>query len=511
MSSLAFPREAAPGRAPRRSVAAWIAEHPTEALISVPIAVLAFLTLVQLPKEFNVDSWLALVTGRLVWQQGVPHHEILTAMSLGHGWVDQQWLAQLVMYAIYRIGGIGLMGLVNGVLITSSVVIATVTARRLGAARLPMLVCLAACLAMVMPSREIRTQGFALPLFALLAYLLVIDGRRPSRRVFWCLPILVLWANLHGTATLGAGLVVLRGLVSLWEDRSGLRSERASWLRPLALILGAVAAILITPYGLGIVGYYHDTMVSSTLRQAVTEWRPVTSVPATAVALFAMTGLALWSFGRSAERTTTWEKLALLILAVGAISVVRNAVFFALLALMIVPVSLSWGDRAKEGASDRRRAWINGTLAFCGVVAVVFAAASTLLRPASGVEYSEQRPGVLTAVETAVRTHPGIRVMADEALDDWLLWRDPGLSGRVGNDVRFEILSDTQIRSLQAFFQMVGPDWKAAARGYRLLALYRKDEPAAFAALRRERGARTLYYDGQREVILRSPAQTRSG
>jgi hypothetical protein len=511
MSSLAFPREVAPGRAPRRSLAAWIAEHPSEVLISVPIAVLAFVTLVQLPKEFNVDSWLALVTGRLVWQNGVPHHEILTTMSLGHGWVDQQWLAQLAMYATYRVGGIGLMGLVNGVLIVSAVVIATVTARRHGATRLPMMICLAVCVVMVMPSREIRTQGFALPLFALVAYLLVSDNRHPSRRVFWCLPILVLWSNLHGTVTMGAGLVVLHGLISLWESRGQLRVSRSAWLRPLALIVGAVAAILVTPYGLAIVGYYHETMVSSTLREAVTEWRPVTSAPVTAAALFAMTGLALWSFGRSPARTTTWEKLAPLILAVSAIGVVRNAVFFAVLALMIVPVSVRWGERTSEGVTDRGRTRINGALAACGVVAVVFAAASTLVRPASGIEYSEQRPGVLRSVETAVRTHPGIRVMSDEAFDDWLLWRDPGLYGRVANDVRFEILSDSQIRSLQAFFQMVGPGWRAAARGYRLLALYRKDEPAAFAALRHETGARVLYYDGQREVILRSPAQARNG
>ena len=67
------------------------------------------------------------------------------------------------------------------------------------------------CLTVMMPSREIRTQAFAVPLFALLIYLLARDSREPSRRVFWCLPLLVLWANLHGTVTLGAMLVALHG------------------------------------------------------------------------------------------------------------------------------------------------------------------------------------------------------------------------------------------------------------------------------------------------------------
>ena len=38
----------------------------------------------KLPARFNVDSWLALVTGREIWQNGLPHHETLTALSHGH-------------------------------------------------------------------------------------------------------------------------------------------------------------------------------------------------------------------------------------------------------------------------------------------------------------------------------------------------------------------------------------------------------------------------------------------
>ncbi len=146
---------------------------------------------------------------------------------------------------------------------------------------------------MIAPSREVRTQSFIVPLFVALVYLLSKDSRRPSNQVFWVLPILVLWANLHGTVTLGAGLVGLHALVILFQRRGALLHGLRAWGRPLALIAGAAAAILLTPYGLSMIGYYRSTMVSSTLRHAVTEWQPVTSAPLTAAALVVVAGLAV--------------------------------------------------------------------------------------------------------------------------------------------------------------------------------------------------------------------------
>jgi hypothetical protein len=506
MSSLAFPREAA-RRAARGGLRALIADRAPAIVLAIPIAMLAVVALVQLPKEFNVDSWLALVTGRVVWETGIPHHETLTVMSHGLPWLDQQWLSQLASYAIYLVGGFALLGLINCALLVSGVVIATVATRRFGAPFRSTLVILPACVAMVMPSREVRTQAFAVPLFALVAYLLAQDSRRPSRRVFWCLPILVLWANLHGTVTLGAMLVGLYGLTCLWEERARLRHGFAAWKRPLALIVGSAVSILITPYGSAIIGYYRSTMVSSTLRHAVTEWQPITSVPAMAVAVLVIGSVAIWSFGRNPAKTTTWEKVALLVLAASAVSVVRNTLFFGLFAMMVVPVSLGWGEASVERRADTRRVLINGTIGILALAAVVVAVLATFVRPPSAIEYSYQRPKVLAAVERVTNANPSIRVMADERFDDWLLWRDPALTGRLANDVRFEMLTSAQIQSLQSLFLQLGPHWKRAARGYRLLVLDKKDDPDAFVAFRHEPGSRVLYNDGERLVILRSARQ----
>jgi hypothetical protein len=485
-----------------------LAEHGYGIALGAPIALLAAVLLIELSGAFGVDSWLALASGRYVWASGLPHQETLTVLAHGAPWIDQQWLSQLASYGLYAFGGLGLLGLVNVALLTSGVAAAMFAARRFGARFLSTVIVLPLCLAMVAPAREVRTQTFIVPLFAAVVYLLARDSRRPSARVYWCLPLLVLWANLHGTVTIGAGLVALYGLVVLFERRRIAGRSLRAWWRPMILVVGSAVALTATPYGLSIFDYYRTTLVSGTLRRAVSEWQPVTSVPLTTAALLAIVALGVIACIRGRHRTTLWEKLAFVVLAAGAVSVIRNALFFGLFALMIVPVALGWGSRAESrGTAASRGVLISALLVVVASVAVVGAAAATLVRPASGLEYGFQRPGVLEAVAGVTRADPTLRVMADQRFTDWLLWRDPGLAGRLAFDVRFELYSGVQLNRLESLFGRSGAQWKSAARGYRVLVLSQSDDPRAFAFFGHEVGARVLYNDGQRLVLLRSAAE----
>jgi hypothetical protein len=473
-------------------------------LLGVVMLALAAALLAFLPHEFNVDSWLALVTGREVWQTGLPHHEVLTSLSSGIPWIDQQWLSQLATYGLYLLGGLGLVGLASMALIVFGVGGAVVGARRLGAPPRSVLLILPLCLWLMGPSHEVRTQVFAMPLFVGLAYLLSSDSRAPSRRVYWCLPILVVWANLHGTVTLGAVLVALRGTTVAWERRAVLRGSLRQWRRPSALTLGAPLCLLATPYGLSIFSYYRTMFFGSTVMHSVPEWQPITSEVLLAIPFLLTAAIVVWSFARNSSRSTLWEKLALVALGAGSISVVRNLLFFALLVLLVLPVALGQGDRAKARPATRGRAPINALLFAAAVGAVLIGAVAALARPASTIESSYQRPGVLTAVETATRAHPSARVLTDFRFADWLLWRDPALSGRIANDVRFELLTPSQMSNLRAVYSTTGKNWKRGARGYRLIVLDSRYDPNAVLAFRAEPGSRVLYNDGERIVILRS-------
>jgi hypothetical protein len=476
-------------------------------LVAIAVVTLAAVLLANLPSAFDVDSWLALVAGRDLWQNGLPHHETLTVLAHGSAWIDQQWLSQLGSYGLFRVGGLALWGVTNVGLIVLAVTGAIVGARRLGGHPKAVMAVLPLCLFMIVPSRQVRTQEFAMPLFVALVYLLATDSRKPSRRVYWCLPILVLWANLHGTVTVGALLVALRGVTVAWERRETLTSSLRQWRRPLVLALGGPLCLLLTPYGFGILGYYRTMLLGSALRHTVTEWQPVTSSPGTAAVFFLAAAIAVWSFGRFASRTTMWERIALLVLVAGSILVIRNILFFGLFALMVMPVSLAIGNRTQgvvRPGADRWRGRINALLAFAAVATVLIALTATLGRPAATLELGYQRPAMLAAVQRATLADPSLKVLAEDRFADWLLWRDPALSGRIANDVRFELLSASQLTRLNAVFGVIGPNWKQGAQGYRVIVMDKQYVANAAQAFLHEAGSRVLYDDGVRLVILRN-------
>src|SRR5205085_2842874 len=100
-------------------------------------------------------------------------------------------------------------------------------------------------------------------------WLLLDDARRPSRRVFWTLPLLVLWANVHGSVLLGAGLVALAGLVRLAQ-------ARRPTARGLALTFLPWACMLASPYAAHLPAYYKKVLVGGDFSHLVTEWVPTT-------------------------------------------------------------------------------------------------------------------------------------------------------------------------------------------------------------------------------------------
>jgi hypothetical protein len=504
MSSYAYADDGVALRTSPRPLLALLSRRGSDVLLGIGVIALATALLAYLATAYNVDSWLALVAGRAVWTHGIPHRETLTALSYGTAWHDQQWLSELASYAIYRLGGFGLLGIVNVALLTGGVAGAIAAARRLGARPAAVMVALPVCLWLIIPSREVRTQEFAIPLFVATIWLLASDSRSPSRRVYWCLPILVLWANLHGTVTLGAALVALRALTLLWERRSRLLHDARAWRRPVALLIGAPLALLITPYGTGILPYYRTMFLESSVRHVVSEWQPITSQWITAIPFFLAAAVAIWSFGRDASRTTPWERLALLALAAGSIEVVRNVLFFSLCALVVVPVSLGVGRGSGLRPADPRRGRINLVLLGASLAALSIAVLATMLRPASQLEYSYQRAGVLSAVQAATKADPSLKLYSDVRFSDWLLWRDPGLAGRVAGDARFELLTPAQTGRLVALTEAAGLDWKRAARGFRLIVLDRRYAPAAASGFAHEPGATMLYDDGARLVVLRT-------
>ncbi|HLJ19155.1 MAG TPA: hypothetical protein VKU84_03110 [Stellaceae bacterium] len=474
---------------------------------ALPLAaalLLAAALIVMLPAEFGVDSWLELTAGRLIWQTGIPHHETLTAMALGRPWVDQQWLAQLASYAIYRLGGLGLLGVVNVSLLVSGLVLAARTARKQDAPIVNVLGLLILCSWLLLPATEVRTQAYAIPLFAIVVDLLAADSRAPSRRVYLTLPILLLWANLHGTVTLGCALVMLRGTTLAWERRAQLMASPRAAVGPLTLLLGAPLTLFATPYGLRMLAYYRSTLGSSALRHTVTEWQPVTSSPILFVPVLILIAIMIWAFVRT--RAHTWDMIALLVLAAASIAVMRNVPFFALCALAMLPAAMKHGMNEMSPPIDSLRRRVNVLVVVAAALITATAAITAIDRRALAFDGSRSELKMLATVEATMRANPDLEALADSRFTDLMLWRAPWLAGRLADDVRYELYTAAEVTRVQNVFTGTGRHWQDGARGFGLVVLDRSADRQGVALLTRERGSRVLYADRESVVILRSSA-----
>ncbi len=282
----------------------------------------------------------------------------------------------------------------------------------------------------------LRAQTTALPCFAGALWLLIDASRNGvRRRTLLVLPLLVIWANLHGSVVLGAGLAVLLGIVEL------VRVRRLAWI-PLALVVLSPLTVLASPYGTKLIAYYDLMLVDAPFAPILREWQ--WSRPDATTALFwllAIVAVALLAMRRCRIRLTAYELAVLAVTFVGAVQAVRGVIWFALAAAAILPVALD-GLLTKADVSAPR---LNRIISLAALAGLAVAAVAFLARPASWY-VSEWPERQVEAVRAATRD-PNVRVWATDGTADWLLWRIPDLRGRLAYDVRFELYDERGARS----------------------------------------------------------------
>ena len=276
------------------------------------------------------DTYTSLTVGRLITQSGLPHKDTLTVAGRGATWIDQQWLAHLVVYESWRIGGYPLVGMLSAGLIATAFALLFVLMLSRGTNPVFAFGISGACFVVADLNFETRPQSFAYPLFMLLILLLAREERTPSfrPRLLLAWPILLLWGNLHGSVLLGVGVCLLYcALRSLTAARER-RLTQIVWYSLLAI--GAVVSSAITPYGTTIISYYPHLLGNPNLR-SIAEWQPANyaglSIPFDLLLAVAI-GSICFAWGRGIRPSTFALALAAG-LALMATQAVRYEVWFA--------------------------------------------------------------------------------------------------------------------------------------------------------------------------------------
>ncbi len=440
------------------------------------------------------DSFLTLTAGREVFEHGLPHRDELTTIGAGARWIDQQWGAQLLAYGAHALGGHAVLAVLAGIFVLAAFVVAAVGARHLGAGPRAIVLVFFPVILAAPWAWTIRAQVFVLPLFTALVWLLASEARRPSRKVYLAIPLLVVWANLHGSVALGALLTVLLAAIELVSSRG------RSIGRSAALFVLAPLAVLASPYGpVDAARYYRLMLVDPPFADRVTEWQPSDPDWDTLV-FYALAVAALLILVWCRRRVQLFDAATLAVTFVGAVLAIRGIPWFALSCMVLLPVAI--GTRL-DGAAAPVRARVNRLLAAGAAVAVTAVVAVSLLRDESWYERSWPT-GALESVDAAVSDSHS-RVFATDRHADWLLWKLPELRGRVAYDVRFEIYDQSFFDRI-ATYKRKAPRWKDVVAGYDVIVVDEKSSRSPTDDLRAEPKSQVLYSDELISVVRRRAA-----
>ena len=354
------------------------------------------------------DSYSHIAVGRWIFaHRALPTSDPFSFSMHGEPWVAFEWLSEVVYTAVYALSGW------NGVVAFASAMIALAVGllmrfllRELSAVMalfivIPVVVLLA-------PHMLARPHILTLPVMVSWAAALVHCMDRRAAPPYWALPLLVLWANLHGSVVLALGLIGPAVLEELLEKtRNEWPRVLMRWLPFTAL---AVAACCLTPYGPGSLLMPLTTLSAGHALNWIGEWRPQDFSHFSTFEMVLLAGL----FGLSRGVTLPGVRvLVVLGLLYFALTQVRNADLLAILTPLYLAAPLPPQFRSRTAGDIAGPA--HGLNLALGVIIV-----ATVLAQFRDVQPA-RRNTPETAVASAGLAHAG-PVLNDYAFGGYLIF-----------------------------------------------------------------------------------------
>jgi hypothetical protein len=212
-------------------------------------AATAYLTLITKMVRLLRDSdtyWHIVVGQWIIEHHAVPHVDLFSFTMRGSPWITSAWLSEILYFAAFQLAGWPGPAILAALSASAAFFLLTfLLLKRLPSVSVAILV--SAGIAMVTAHTLARPHVLIFPLMVLWvnALLQATEERRAPSLAY--LLLMVLWANLHGSFTLGLALVAPFAMEALWTaDKSARLTVLLHWLR---FGLLALAAACMTPYG----------------------------------------------------------------------------------------------------------------------------------------------------------------------------------------------------------------------------------------------------------------------
>jgi hypothetical protein len=305
---------------------------------------------------FGASGWKALLadgdtgwhirTGQYILaHHAVPTQDLFSFSKPGAPWFAWEWLSDVVLAGLFRVGGLKAIALFAGTLVA---LYATVLLRFmlwLGANAL--VSAMLTLLAVGASSMHFlaRPHLFTLILLPVCMWLLRSDAGKNTGRVWLLIPIAALWTNLHGgffvfLALLG--VFVIGSVIEAWLGQPRWPSVR----RYSALLFGCAAASLVNPYGIGLHTHILEYLRSDWIKNVIQEFQAPTFRSEGQLQFEALLLAGLIATGLLLRKQRVADALCILFLAHSSLMSVRHAPLYAAVVAPLIAAELSAGWRA---------------------------------------------------------------------------------------------------------------------------------------------------------------------
>ncbi len=356
--------------------------------------------------------WQITVGQWIIDHRAVPETDVYSFTMRGQPWISTQWLAQVAYAQAYAIAGWSGPVVLAAAAIAATFALLTKFLER-HVSQSAALVLVTAALALTAPHFLARPHVLVLPVMLAWAYGLLSASERGEAPSFWLLPLVALWANLHGGFIFGFVLLGAFAIDALWN--ADVARQKPLLLRWAVFGAGALMACCATPYGWGSILASRKILDLGELLHLIYEWMPAdfTSLGAFEMSILVLIAAALYSGVKLSP-----PRIALVLgLLHMALSHVRNLEIFALLLPLVAAAPVA----AQFALQPARFARITAPLASAAVLAVMLGASTWALAAKSAFSPPEvQSPAAAVA---ALQAHQPRRVLNDLPFGGYMIWR----------------------------------------------------------------------------------------
>jgi hypothetical protein len=280
----------------------------------------------------------------------VPQHDLYSFSKPGAPWYAWEWGSDVFYGLLEHFAGLKGVVLAAGVLIA---LFATTLIRRMVWRGVHIFVALVVALLSVGAASIhflARPHVFTLLLLSVSVWMVEADRERPSRRIWWLVPLTAVWTNLHGgfLALIAVlGLAAAGTAVEAWINRSGPRPA----LRYAAVGAACTAASLINPYGYRLHQHMITYLTSNWIRTVVQEFQSPSFRNENMMQFEALLLVGLIAAGALLGRRRVVEALWVLFFAHEALASTRHVPIFVTVAGPVIAAEIArWWKGWTAGA-----------------------------------------------------------------------------------------------------------------------------------------------------------------